>query len=238
MMLLNSSRAWLRATVPHLATWDDHDFGKNDGGSDLAGKQAAQQLFLRFWNIPLNDPRSSREGVYHAESFGHAGQRVQVILLDTRYFRSPLKITNQRGASGKERYVPDDDPSKTMLGDAQWTWLRDRLREPAEVRIVVSSIQVVSDGHGWERWGNLPLERRKLYQLIGETKAEGVVFVGRPTHRRHLPGDRRGAVPDARHHFVRPQQVFPDERGVRTQPHWRHIRETELQHDRHRLVVG
>jgi alkaline phosphatase D len=35
----------LRATVPHLATWDDHDYGKNDAGADFAGKAQAQQLF-------------------------------------------------------------------------------------------------------------------------------------------------------------------------------------------------
>ena len=29
--------AALRSRVPHLATWDDHDYGKNDAGADFAG---------------------------------------------------------------------------------------------------------------------------------------------------------------------------------------------------------
>ncbi len=58
------------------------------------------------------------------------GMRVQVILLDMRWFRSPLKITDQRGAPGKERYLPDPDPTKTMLGETQWAWLADELRKP------------------------------------------------------------------------------------------------------------
>ena len=129
--------ATLRATVPHLATWDDHDYGKNDAGADFASRAQAQRLFLQFWDVPPGDARAGREGVYHAETYGPAGQRVQVILLDTRYFRSPLRPTDQRGAPGKERYLPDDDPGKTMLGDAQWAWLAERLREPADLRVVV-----------------------------------------------------------------------------------------------------
>ena len=92
--------------------------------------------------------------------------RVQIILLDMRWFRSPLKITDQRGAPGKERYLPDPDPAKTMLGETQWAWLADELRKPAELRLLVSSIQVLAEGHGWERWGNFPLERQKLFDTI------------------------------------------------------------------------
>ena len=34
--------ARLRRTVPHLATWDDHDYGKNDAGADFASRHEAQ----------------------------------------------------------------------------------------------------------------------------------------------------------------------------------------------------
>jgi alkaline phosphatase D len=104
------------------------------------------------------------------------------VLLDTRWFRSPLRRTDQRGAAGRERYLPDDDPDKTLLGAAQWRWLEEQFRQPAELRLVVSSIQVVVDGHGWERWGNLPRERARLYALIAETRASGVVFLSGDRH--------------------------------------------------------
>ena len=68
-------------------------------------------------------------------------------MLDTRYFRSPLKPTDEMNARGKERWIPDEDPSKTMLGDAQWAWLENELKRPAELRLIVSSIQVLSEGH-------------------------------------------------------------------------------------------
>jgi len=172
----------LRNTVPHLATWDDHDYGKNDAGADFAGRYEAQRLFLQFWEVPLSDERHQREGIYHSQTFGPEGQRVQVILLDTRFFRSPLRPTDQRNAAGRERYLPDEDPSKTMLGEAQWSWLADRLREPADLRLIVSSIQVVAEGHGWERWGNFPRERQRLYDLIRETAANGVLLVSGDRH--------------------------------------------------------
>lgn len=175
-------RTRLRASVPVLATWDDHDYGLNDGGAEFALKRESQALFAEHWRLPADDPRRSREGVYHARTFGPPGRRVQVILLDTRFFRSPLKPTDQRGAPGKERYVPDDDPAKTMLGPAQWDWLARQLREPADLRLVVSSVQVLAEGHGWERWGNLPRERRRLIDLIGATRSNGVIFLSGDRH--------------------------------------------------------
>ncbi|GEO13848.1 alkaline phosphatase D family protein [Microvirga aerophila] len=181
--------ARLRSTIPYLATWDDHDYGKNDAGADFAGRHEAQRLFLQFWNVPLTDARHRREGVYHSQTFGPDGQRVQVILLDTRFFRSSLKPTDQRNAAGRERYLPDDDPSKTMLGEAQWSWLAERLREPADLRLIVSSIQVVAEGHGWERWGNLPRERQRLYDLIRATAAGGVILLSGDRHVGGLYGE-------------------------------------------------
>ena len=172
----------LRNTTPHLAVWDDHDYGANDGGVEFAHKQASKDEFLRFWRAGADDPRRAREGLYHAHFIEHAGRRVQIIGLDTRWFRSPLKATDQRGAPGKERYLPDADPAKTMLGEAQWRWLEGQLRASADVRVLVSSVQCVVEGHGFERWGNLPTERERLYRLIRETQARGVVVISGDRH--------------------------------------------------------
>lgn len=181
MMTIPGFKA-LRETTPILATWDDNDYGLPDSGADFPFRREVQKLFVDFWNLPLDDLRRRRDGIYHAQIVGTAPQRVQIILLDTRFFRSPLKATDMRNAPGKERYVPDEDPAKTMLGAEQWSWLAERLREPAEVRIVISSVQLVADGHGWERWGNLPRERQRFYDLVAETGANGVVVVSGDRH--------------------------------------------------------
>ena len=171
------------AGVPLAATWDDHDYGLNDGGADFFGRQEAQRIFEDFWGVPADSERASRPGVYDAVTYGPPGQRVQLILLDTRYFRSALRPTDERGAPGKERYLPDPDPAKTMLGDEQWAWLREALQEEADLRILASSIQVIADGHGFEAWRHLPAERDRLYELIRETGANGVVIVSGDRHR-------------------------------------------------------
>ncbi len=172
----------LRATVPHIATWDDNDYGLNDGGAAFEHRAESKQVFLDFWKIAANDERRHREGIYQSFSYGPTGRRVQVILLDGRSFLSPWKVTDQRGAPGKERYVPDIDPAKTILGAAQWAWLERQLTQPADVRLIVSGIQVLADGHGWERWGNFPNERLKLFDLIIKTRANGVVFLSGDRH--------------------------------------------------------
>jgi alkaline phosphatase D len=69
-----------------------------------------------------------------------------------------------------------------MLGVAQWAWLRTQLRQPAQLRLIVSSVQVLAEGHGFERWGNLPAERARLFDLIAETGARGVVFLSGDRH--------------------------------------------------------
>jgi alkaline phosphatase D len=174
--------ARFRRSVPHMAVWDDNDYGANDGGADFKFKNESKAAFLDFFQVPANDPRRSRGGIYYAQLFGPAGRRLQVIVPDPRWYRSPWKPTDQRNAPGKERHVPDADPSKTMLGDAQWAWLEEQLRQPAEVRLIYSGFQVVAEGHGWERWGNLPLERQRLYRLIGTTRANGVIFLSGDRH--------------------------------------------------------
>lgn len=177
-----SGFARLRERMPHLAIWDDHDYGQNDGGASFAFKAESKAAFIDFWRLPPDDPRRAREGLYHAQVLQHAGRRVQVIVLDTRWFRSPLKPTDQRDAPGRQRWIPDDDPTKTMLGEAQWAWLAQQLRQPADLRLVVSSIQLVAEGHGFERWGNLPRERERFYRLLRDTDARGVVVLSGDRH--------------------------------------------------------
>lgn len=173
----------LAAKVPVMAVWDDHDFGKNDAGGDFPHKALTQRMFNRFWNIPADSPLQSREGIYRTATIGPVGQRVQIIMLDTRYFRDPLVITDQRNAPGRERYVPHAaDSNADVLGAAQWTWLEATLKQPADLRIIASSIQVIADGHGYERWGNFPKAQARLYKLIGDTGAKGIVFVSGDRH--------------------------------------------------------
>lgn len=171
------------AAVPILPVWDDHDYGTNDGDATFAMKEEAQRIFLDAFAVPPDDARRKREGVYHAQVFGPPGRRVQVILLDVRYFRSPWTKRPEGVHPFYGRYAPDEDPAKTILGEAQWAWLEQQLRQPAEVRLIASGIQVVSEDHGWETWAQFPRERRRLFDLIRDTKAAGVVLLSGDRHK-------------------------------------------------------
>lgn len=177
--------ARLRKSTPVWPMWDDHDYGQNDQGGTYDFKYGGEALFEEAWALPANDPRRKRDGVYHAEVVGKPGQRVQIILLDTRFFRSDLKPTDEQNAPGKERYLPDPDPAKTMLGEAQYAWFAQQLEKPAEIRLIVSSVQVIAEGHGWEAWKTLPTDRKKFYNVIEQSGAERVVL---------LSGDRHAAA--------------------------------------------
>jgi alkaline phosphatase D len=163
---------------PVEAIWDDHDYGKNDAGADYSMKAASQQIFLDFFAEPENSERRNSEGIYASRYYGNSEQRIQLILLDTRYFRSPWK------KSGKPRvpYEKDNNPQLTMLGEAQWQWLAAELAKPARLRIIASGIQVINDEHGYETWGNFPLERQRLFKLLADSRAEGVMFLSGDRH--------------------------------------------------------
>jgi len=190
-----------RSKVSLLPIWDDHDYGVNDGGADYLFKDQAKELFLDAWAIPASDIRRKREGVYTSKIIGEAGKRVQIILLDTRSFRTYLQATDKRNAPGKERYVPLESGEGTLLGEKQWKWLQDELKKPADIRLLVSSIQVIADGHGWEAWRTMPAEREKLYNLISETGANDVVLLSGDRHAGAFY-KREGVAPYTLHEFT------------------------------------
>jgi alkaline phosphatase D len=180
------SYAMLRARTRILGTWDDHDYGINDAGAEFVGKDEAQRHFLDFYGEPENSPRRQRPGVYASYRFGPPGQVLQILLLDTRYFRSPLKSASSPSGAAVEgksgTYAPTEDADATLLGAEQWKWLEASLRQPADIRLLVSSIQVIPDDHHFEKWGNLPHERRRLLKLIKDTGATGVLLVSGDRH--------------------------------------------------------
>jgi alkaline phosphatase D len=189
--------AWfksLRKKALVLATWDDHDFGWNDAGASYPMKIESQKLFCDFMDEPADSPRRKRDGIYDSAMFGPPGTRVQVILLDTRYFRSNLATGENNVVPSGGKYIPHPDPNVTMLGKAQWAWLEEQLRVPAELRIIASSIQFISEFSGGEAWANMPREKQRMLDLLKKTRANGVLFISGDRHWAELsrldrPGD-------------------------------------------------
>lgn len=173
----------LKKTCPVVAIWDDHDYGRNDAGNDYAMREGSQRVFLNFFNERKDSPRWNRPGIYTSHYFGKGERRVQVILLDTRYFRTALKrIDGKPPYRPMGKYTPNSSHDASMLGDAQWRWLEDELGKPARLRLICTSVQFCAPHNGFEGWANMPLEKQRMISLIKSTRAEGVVFLSGDIH--------------------------------------------------------
>ncbi len=160
-----------------LSIWDDHDYGLNDGGRSYSFKKESQKMFLDFWEIPSDDMRSSREGIYFSQSKNFFNKKFKLIFLDTRYFRSPLL-----GPKGK--YLKNKSTDSTILGINQWDWLEKELDEYFDFLIIFSSIQIIPEDHGFEKWGNFPNDRNKFFSLLEKNVNKTLLVSGD----RHLGG--------------------------------------------------
>ncbi|PHR95820.1 MAG: alkaline phosphatase [Leeuwenhoekiella sp.] len=176
-------------SIPVMGTWDDHDYGLNDAGAEYAEKQKSQQLFLDFIGIPEDAETRQTEGVYTSKDFKVSGKTIKLIVLDTRYFRSSLK----RATDPEKRYAPSTDTTTTMLGKEQWAWLENELSEAADFTVIMSSVQFLSNEHGFETWGNFPHEATRFERLIKESNSKAIIFSSGDRHiaefsKKELPG--------------------------------------------------
>ncbi|PQJ82134.1 alkaline phosphatase D family protein [Polaribacter glomeratus] len=180
--LLNKQKGYLElvANLPVMATWDDHDYGFNDSGVEFYKKKEAQKLFLDFFKVDENSPLRKQEGIYTSKDFKTAKGTIKVIILDTRYFRTELLKASE---GSKKRYIPNTDPDSSVLGAAQWNWLKNELdTSTADFNIIVSSIQILSSEHGFETWGNFPNDVERLKNSIVKSKAKGVFMLSGDRH--------------------------------------------------------
>ncbi len=165
-----------------LATWDDHDYGSQDGGAEYPLKALSRELFVDSFRVPPESRARQGPGIYDARMLQLGPWRVQVILLDTRSFRDPLRQRRPGDDCASGHYSANPDPEARLLGDAQWHWLAEQLLQPADLRLIVSGIQVIPDQHCWEKWGNFPHERARLFALIRRQRAEGVILISGDRH--------------------------------------------------------
>ncbi|QEG39194.1 alkaline phosphatase D family protein [Roseimaritima ulvae] len=160
-----------------VGTWDDHDFGLNNGNGRnvMQGKPHTRQAFVEY--RAHNQYGTGREGVYHKMDLG----MIEVFLLDPRYF-------SQTEAS------PVDPAQPTCLGAEQWAWLLENLRASK------APFKVLAMGAIWEDKKNSETddmftywyERDALLDVVKREQISGVVLLGGDIHvARHLIHPRR-----------------------------------------------
>lgn len=154
-----------RVATPVVGTWDDHDYGENNSGKWYPKKAESKRLLLDFLEEPVGSPRRSRDGVYQAYSFGPPDKRVDLILLDNRFF------------------AESPGPEADLLGERQWEFLREALEvSTAQFVFVASGTQVLAIDHRFEKWANFPGSRRRLLKTIRESGKGGVVLLSGDRH--------------------------------------------------------
>jgi alkaline phosphatase D len=170
-----------------LATWDDHDYGWNDSGRHYPEKKISKSIFLDFWNEPPESVRRHRDGIYASYNEEVHGHKLQIILLDNRTFRDNLRkydpsVKLEKSYFYDLDYLPHATSDSTLLGEQQWQWLEEQLRQPADIRIIGSGTQFGIEFNGYEAWANFPHEQQRMLDLIKKTKANGVFFITGDVH--------------------------------------------------------
>jgi alkaline phosphatase D len=151
------------------AIWDDHDYGENDAGRGYPMKEQSKRVFLDFFGEPENSARRTREGgIYTSYQYGPQGQRVQVILLDTRWARTPINTVSEAEAKEREEvgagpYTATVGKNAWMLGEAQWRWLEAELRQPRRTPHHRHEHPLPARRHGLGDLDELPRRARPAY---------------------------------------------------------------------------
>lgn len=157
----------LLAATSHYAIWDDHDYGPNDSDRGYILKDAALDLFKRYWANPAYGFQDT-PGVFYQFSWGDA----DFFMTDNRFYRTPNRSP--------------ESPDKTILGKAQYQWLLDALSTSrAPFKIVVFGGQVLNDFKLYENWAQIEERNQFLADLVAR-KIEGVVFLSGDRHQSEL----------------------------------------------------
>ena len=151
--------------------WDDHDYGINNGGASYPLKKQSQLMYLDFWNITSDDDRRKRVGIYTNKFINIDGFIVNLILLDTRYFRSELNKT----IGINPIYKKNLDLNSTILGNKQWAWLEEIINKKADLVIISTSIQLLATSHRFEKWSNFPHEHIPVLIISGD-RHQGAIY--------------------------------------------------------------
>jgi alkaline phosphatase D len=166
----------LKSRTQIIGTWDDHDYGINDGGKHFSKKEESKKLFMNFLDIPSEHPIHQHQGVYQSYDYSFDNHLLQIILLDTRYFRDTIYKNFMTRA-----YQPNEEGD--ILGEQQWQWFEQKLQESdADLILVGSSIQVIPEEHDYEKWANFPAARKRLFNLLTKYPDKRVVFISGDRH--------------------------------------------------------
>ncbi len=172
----------LRASVPYVAVWDDHEV-VNDFGPLHATRDGVYllpvglQAFLDYNPVP-EDPKTPKR-LYRTLRWG---KHLELFLLDTRQYR------DANGEADSERFP------KSLLGREQLTWLKEQLKaSDATWKVIATSVPLsIPTGFppekGRDGWANFDQDtgfEQELWEIVRfmrEQALRNVVFITTDVH--------------------------------------------------------
>jgi alkaline phosphatase D len=184
------------ASMPHYATWDDHEFGPNNANADWSLAPVARAAFEAYWpNQTFGTPRDPR-AVYHRFQRGDA----VFLVLDNRSHRVDSTTPGDLPGSPKSQYGPD-----------QLRWLKQQLasrneggaRRHHRLTFIATGSQFLSERFypGSEDHHRYQGERAEILDFIRDNKIGGVVFLSGDIHYSEVLR-RDGLLPYPLHEFT------------------------------------
>lgn len=166
----------LLTAAPHVAIWDDHDFGPNDGDASFANAAWTREMFHRYWPLPYPAPPG---GLHGQVALGD----VDLFLLDDRSFRHPRRWP--------------DGPDKALYGAAQLDWLKRALTaSSAPFKLVAGGSQFFNRTSRYEGWHEFPSEQQAMRRWLDTQRVPGLVFLSGDRHFAELLRiERAGSFP-------------------------------------------
>ncbi|MEN9360320.1 MAG: Alkaline phosphatase precursor [Verrucomicrobiota bacterium] len=171
--------------IPFAGTWDDHDFGFNDSDGRFSSRLSSRQVFAEY--RPQFSYGDGKEGIYSSLRLGP----LEIFLLDCRFFSSTAPS-------------PVDPKQKTLLGAAQWEWLKKGLKSSSASFKILACGMIWDDKKGSEKdhWESYPAERRELLAFIRRERIGGVSLFGGDIHVSRLLGYGREEIGYPLYQFI------------------------------------
>jgi len=206
---LDRNLADAHAAHPFVVAFDDHEVLNNWTGDIGPGLSKDSFLKIRaaafqgyYENMPVREalqPKGASMRLYRAFE---AGDLLRVSAIDTRQYRSPYAC----GKGDKMHCDERLEPGRSMIGDAQESWLLDQLgKNDTTWSLVGNQVMMMQcrykdpalDIVDTDKWDGYAAARQRLFDGIQARKTQGLVVATGDIHRA-FAGDLKASFDDAK----------------------------------------
>lgn len=187
------------AHCPWLVTWDDHEVENDYAGEVsqfddprswfLARRAAAYQAYYEHMPLPRRAlPFGADLRLFTQRSFGTLAN---VMMLDTRQYRSPLACTKPYSRGSRRTHCAElSVPDRTKLGAIQESWLQQELARSRTTwnllaqGTVMTAINEGANGEAFwtDSWNGYHAARDRLMTTLAETRAQNPIVLSGDIH--------------------------------------------------------